>query len=922
MNELCPSCREPLFDGVCVLCDVGESVELEAGPSDPLIGRVLADRYEISALHGTGGMARVYRAVQRSLEREVVVKVINPELLAQDELTADEAVARFFVEAQAASKLNHPNVVSVYDFGRTSQAEGGLLFLVMEYLTGRDLWTVHHEDLAMPFPRIANILQQTLAALGEAHYIGIAHRDIKPENIIIEPARGGRNLVKVIDFGLAKLGALQSVTKAGQTVGTPRYMAPEQIAGKALGSGDLYAVGVILFELLTGEVPFDGTPIDILRAHLGAPRPDPRDVAPEREIPAALANVCMRAMDIDPERRWPDAESLAEAIVRAAGASDWGSRAVLPGATMRPPPPPPPPSAPALTAPRPSAAPPAPSPVTIPRPPPRPSITTGRVTQPVPNRGSKPPFTMGGDPPYPPLVAPLVGRATDLAWAAKALATGRGGCLAIHGEAGTGRTRLLHEIAGAAEKRGARVVRARGPATPRREITYAGLRRIITALTGLSADDRTLATGEAAGRDLEAAAGLHTLFGGVFPHAPDEARAGAAAAFAWGARRAAERAPGAPAVLAVDDADQLDNASRRALVEGIGKVTAPSFFVLVTSIAPLDLPPARTTARALAGLGPADAALLLESLGGPRDAVFDRGSDAPVDSRRDGPASRSRPPALIEPLYVELIRRFRLDGAQSAAPPRLLDVVDAGLRVLPPPHRRLLLAAAMTGGGARAEVAALARRDDEARALEPLVEAGLLEVDAEEGLRVTHEVLAQVTLAIAPVGAVEALHVSAAEALADAPERRELRAYHALRGRPDFETFMLVEDCAALRSSAGDAEGAADLLWAGMRAGRTMLQHGEVEAGGSACVVFGQKLGAALRELGRYEETLSVLEEILPMTGPEDAARARTLEELSRAAGSLGRRTDAERWRREALAIARRSGDRALVQRLVALARE
>src|SRR5262249_59103905 len=117
--------------------------------------------------------------VRRSGERGAIVKVSSPELLAQGETTAEEACARFFIEAQAASKLNHPNVVSVYDFGRTSPADGGLLFLVMEYLTGPDLFTVQQREPAMPFARIATILRQTLAALGEAHYLGIAHRDIK-----------------------------------------------------------------------------------------------------------------------------------------------------------------------------------------------------------------------------------------------------------------------------------------------------------------------------------------------------------------------------------------------------------------------------------------------------------------------------------------------------------------------------------------------------------------------------------------------------------------------------------------------------------------------------------------------------------------------------------------------------------------------
>jgi serine/threonine-protein kinase len=850
----CSSCGGPLTDGLCPSCDItGESddeieVDVVVGDEDPLIGRVIADRYEIRSLHGTGGMARIYRAVQRSLGREVVVKVINPELLAQDETTAEESVTRFMVEAQAASKLNHPNVVSVFDFGRTSRAEGGLLFLVMEFLAGKDLWTVHREDPNIPIPRIANILRQVLAALGEAHYLGIAHRDIKPENIVVEPTRSGRDLVKVIDFGLAKLGA-RSVTRAGQTVGTPSYMAPEQIAGSALGSSDLYAVGVILYELLTGQLPFDGTPLQILRQHLTQPRPDPRSVAPNRGIPAALAAVCVRAMDIDPARRWPDAESLSEAIVRAAGSAEWTSRH------------------------------------TVPR--------FGAVTGPASIRNVMPPPV-----PSRKVVGPaLLAREAELTWASKLFGAEQSLCLALHGSPGVGRSRMLSEIATAAEHRGMRVVNTRGPRAPHREITYATLRTIIAKLVGADPGDASLANGELAGADGGAAAGLLAVFGGIL-QAPAETRTSAASALRWAVQRAG--VDKRPVLLAIDDVDRLDNASRRAVFDALA-APLPGLFALTTSLAPVDLPSGRVAQRALPGLTAFDAVVLLDQLGGSADNALARRTDE------------------VEPLYVDLLKRWKLDGSQRQ-PAKLQELVETSFELLRPHQRRLLLVVSALGGGPLDEITALGRRDDATQALGPLVESGILETDA-DGVHVTHEIFARVALATAPGGAVGEIHAAAAERLAGDDARRELRVYHALRGRPDFETFMLAEDAAAFRASAGDEEGAIEVLTSGLRAGKAMLRHGDVE-GGSACAVFGQKLGAMLRELGRDAEAITILADALKATGPEDTGRMRILEELARAAGSLGQPAESERWRREALAIARKKDDRASVQRLVNLARE
>ncbi|HEY5375335.1 MAG TPA: serine/threonine-protein kinase, partial [Polyangiaceae bacterium] len=249
---------------------------------DKFVGKSLPGGYYILDLISVGGMGRVYRAEQAALGRTVAVKIIHPHLLSDE-----NSALRFMTEARAASQLNHPNSIAVFDFGRT---DDGQPYLVMEFLRGKDLARVAYEEGPLPFSRIVEVLRQTLAALSEAHDLGIVHRDLKPENIILEPLRRGGDFVKVVDFGLAKLRAdaqHPSVTSPGIVCGTPDYMAPEQGRGDPIdGRSDLYSMGVVLFQLLTGRLPFEAdSPTQVVMMHLTIPVPDPRQVAPERNIP-------------------------------------------------------------------------------------------------------------------------------------------------------------------------------------------------------------------------------------------------------------------------------------------------------------------------------------------------------------------------------------------------------------------------------------------------------------------------------------------------------------------------------------------------------------------------------------------------------------------------------------------------------------
>ncbi|HEY7957723.1 MAG TPA: protein kinase [Polyangia bacterium] len=283
---------------------------MEAVEGDPYIGTTLAGKYHLSELIGVGAMGRVYRAEHLSLDSQVAVKLLNPDI-ASDPQTA----RRFQTEARAASRLRHPNTIQILDFG---QSESGALFIAMELLRGRTLGRVIEEG-GLTLRRISDLLGQALSALDEAHAAGVVHRDFKPENIFVEMLRTGREHVKVLDFGIAKLRgeADPNLTSRGSVCGTPEYMSPEQIRGEELDArSDVYAAGVILYEMLVGARPFEsrGPAIEVLTAHLQqAPQP-PRARRPDLELPRVVEQVCLRALAKSKEQRYRSAADLRLAL--------------------------------------------------------------------------------------------------------------------------------------------------------------------------------------------------------------------------------------------------------------------------------------------------------------------------------------------------------------------------------------------------------------------------------------------------------------------------------------------------------------------------------------------------------------------------------------------------------------------------------
>lgn len=293
--------------------------DVRANAAEELLGQTLSGRFRLDSILGHGAMGAVYKAHHLGLKKDVALKLLHRELTANDEM-----VARFDREAAAASRLDHPNCVRIMDFG---SSEDGRRYLVMECLEGKDLAELVTEP--MPPFRVVELIRQVLEGLAHAHAQGLVHRDIKPENIFVLGGEGGEQ-VKLLDFGIAKIthgaGAGQ-LTRAGMIFGTPYYMSPEQARGeKTDARGDLYAVGVVMYSMLAGQLPFDGDdPVAVLRRQIAEKPP----ALPE-SIPGSLRHFVMRLLAKKPEERFADASAAISALRRAASPTDRPAKPKLP----------------------------------------------------------------------------------------------------------------------------------------------------------------------------------------------------------------------------------------------------------------------------------------------------------------------------------------------------------------------------------------------------------------------------------------------------------------------------------------------------------------------------------------------------------------------------------------------------------------
>ena len=316
----CPRCSKGNEDGArfCVGC--GENLAAlgatqEGEPADPYIGKLLEEKFMITDHLGDGGMGKVYEAEQLSLNKTVAVKILHKSLLQNE-----TQVKRFQREAWSASRLDHPHSIGIIDFGKT---EDGAAFIVMEHLKGRELADVLQEEFPLGEERLVKILCQVLSVLAEAHENKIIHRDLKPENIMLIKRAEEEDFVKVLDFGIAKLQERDpnqpALTMQGIVCGTPEYMSPEQAMGQDLDNRtDLYSTGCILYEMLTGQVPFVANNYQaILGMHIRDEPTKPSLLCPNINISPALEQVALVALAKDRNQRYPDAIAMKKAIEEA-----------------------------------------------------------------------------------------------------------------------------------------------------------------------------------------------------------------------------------------------------------------------------------------------------------------------------------------------------------------------------------------------------------------------------------------------------------------------------------------------------------------------------------------------------------------------------------------------------------------------------
>ena len=322
----CPHCNTPNPDEArfCASCGKATSATEPVSASHPghhaqmvntpsPIGKEIAGRYRIQSILGEGGMGAVYKAEQISLKRTCAVKLLRPEV-------AGTAIMlrRFNAEAEAVAKLSHPNTVNIYDFGQDTD---GTFFIAMEFIEGKSLREAIHNDAPFPLRRALSIAAQVSASLVDAHSHSIIHRDLKPDNVMLQSRGRSRDVARVLDFGIAKLrdeGRAQqaAMTQAGDMLGTPQYMAPEQIRAEQIdGRTDVYALGCLLYEMVTARLPFEGpTIMALLSKHLMENPPVPSLRRPELGIPPAIDELIMTAIAKDPNARPQTMEIFGERI--------------------------------------------------------------------------------------------------------------------------------------------------------------------------------------------------------------------------------------------------------------------------------------------------------------------------------------------------------------------------------------------------------------------------------------------------------------------------------------------------------------------------------------------------------------------------------------------------------------------------------
>ena len=871
-------CPLPFLRGAPKDPAVGESRSVPCAPSEepaadaagPLLGRVVAGlRFE--ELIGAGGMGHVFRAEQLALERTVAVKVLHRNLVADD-----DARSRFALEARAASRIEHPHVVAIHDL---DELEDGRPYLVMEFLRGHSLATALAREGAFPLPRALRVVGQVLAALAEGHAFGIVHRDVKPDNVVLEATRGGADHAKLVDFGLAFWSG-RSATEAGDIVcGTPEYVSPEAVRGEAVDArSDLYATGVMLFELLTGQRPFRGaSPALTGLRHLTDPAPSLASLAPRGAFPEAVEAIVRRALAKRPGQRYADAHAMGKAVADvledlgtgpiSASPSTWDSLTCAVckspnarrqrhcghcGRRLS--------DSPVISTVEPVLArhPEAPRAVTL-------SSSRLRLRRVVP-------------------FVPFVGRETELRDLLDALAEAALGVVARRIEAppGSGRSTLLDRFVEKAEWLGGRVARLAPDAFQSR----------VPFFTAQRLADRLQALGDAPlGLELEARRALARDLG-------SKSVDGLSRAVETMLRAQFSPGSAAPFVLAIDDWDDVDVPSRH-LVERVVRACR-DVPMLVLIVHRPGGPVAGFEWASVLRLGP----LPLEAA-----TAFLRDQGVPFTLAEPLP-----------PLHLEHLARFAYEAPGRVPPRQLGDLLHERLALLERDTRRVfdlvaalpcsadddLLAAHLP------EIHGLAERTALLREL-GLVASGAL------GHRAAHPLIAAVALGSMTLEARRRVYEQSYAVLLERGAPAETLASRAEEAGQVLRALAVLERAGLERQRLGELEAAYDVVTRALALARRELVRAEFEHADAVFVGLALRVARLLIDAGDLTTGAGLLDEAhsFALGRPRDCVLV-----LAERAHLEAARDDLPRagvYLREAAALAQTAGDAALLRKLVDL---
>jgi serine/threonine-protein kinase len=684
-------------------------------------------------------------------------------------------------------------------------------------------------------------------------------------------------------------------------------MSPEQGRGDPLDArSDLYGVGVILYQLLTGRLPFEAdSPTQVVLMHLSSPPPDPRKVAPDRMIGDPLIEVTLKSLAKEPKDRYPNADQFADALITALAQLEGpasmraGEKASLIKC----------PSCGNMNAPTQKFCGDCGAPTTAGTNEDRDRAAAARtvskseisaVTQKATIDRAKTAFPLA-----------FIGRDADLAWLDERRGEAKTGLVAVRivGEPGMGKTRLIHEfvqVCAAAED----IVVQTGPDPFWAEVGYYTLRTAIRALAELPEDGGAPRDWVAA--SAEARRGITDVFEkpeGASSSgqrlSPEERRFAAAEALRWAIGRASERGKGRRVVLTVDDMQAVDGASRNALADVVCEPPLAAILLVTASTPGLDpgWPAVAGGSRTLGGLPAPIVAKLVAATGAPSAPSFSGGRG-------------------IAPLFLDQVLRFgREQGGQ--APTRLADLIALRVERLPADSRRVLQAVAVLGDAtADTSLLPLLPEDtDLVEALALLRRSGVVE-SGPEGWRTSHPLVREVVLATIPAAVRRELHAAAAKSNDATRSLLEVQAMHEFHAHNAFDALILLEKVSSLCAGRGDNAGTVLALRRGLELARRELFRGELDDPMRAVLIFGRKLGEALAGAGDFTDAEGVLREALDMAGPSGQDRARVLGALAHVALGRDRKLEAQVYLREAMELASRSGARELVSSLEKLKRQ